>query len=361
MQVNTSIGERFCALTIGIALLLLTQLMMPGRAEAGTCTYASANNVVQARAQLVGAITVGRDVPVGTEIYRATFNTSTSVLMNCQPGTYHAERRYASLPFGASGYVDPQYGVVYKTSIPGIGAVIWYSNHGLPFKEEPTTWTIGTNYNFLPGVIAMDLSLIKIGDIAPGTLTGASLPTFEYVFVGDTTVPVSTGQYVGSLNVVSSTCLTPDINIDLGDHGLSELTGTVGSATSWVDVPIKLDHCPAFFGRYKRQLTTDGSSATTATTTNDIGYQINPTTSVIDASRGVMAVRAGGATGVGIQMADANDNPIRYGTRVSSGLSLNQTDGTSYTIHLKARYYETATATGPGIANGSATVTLSYL
>lgn len=128
-------------------------------------------------------------------------------------------------------------------------------------------------------------------------------------------------------------------------------------------MPVALNNCPAFFGAFRGAITND-SGVTRRSTANQISYRVDPVTSVVNPAQGVMALQPDGvnptAQGIGIQLADAGNNPVGYGATRASGLALNQVDGSSYTIPLKARYYQTEATTVAGQANGAATVTLIY-
>lgn len=348
------------AVWLGSALLGLLSLLSP-IAYAGTCAYtAETPTFIRAVTSITGSITVGRDVPVGTEIYQATFNTNRPANIHCQPGTYTRARRYTNNPYGLSDYVHPTYGRrVYLTSVPGIGAVVWWAGNALP-TTATDTFNIPTT---LLAATAFDISLIKIGDVGAGTIRGSDLPTFEYVELGDNTIRMLLGSFTGSLNIVSRTCSTPDVTVDLGTHQMNVLSG-VGSGTNWVNVPIRLNSCPGFYDAHRRNLTNDDGVSMLNRTANQIRYRINPVTSIVNPTQGVMALQPDGvnqtATGIGIQMADGNSNPITYGSNRASGLALTATNNASYTLNLRARYYQTGTTPTSGQANGAATVTLIY-
>lgn len=342
------------------ALLGLLYLLSP-TARAGTCAYtAETPTFVQAVTSITGSITVGRDVPVGTEIYRATFNTNRPANIHCQPGTYTRTRRYTQNPHRLSDYVHPSYGRrVYLTSVPGIGVAVWWAGNALP-TTATDTYSIPTT---LIATTAYDISLIKIGDVSAGTIRGSDLPTFEYVEIGDNTIRMLLGSFTGSLNIVSRTCSTPDVTVNLGTHQMSALSG-IGTGTNWVNVPIRLNNCPAFHDAYRRNLTNDDGVSMPNRTANQIRYRVNPVTSIVNPAQGVMALQPDGtnqtATGIGIQMADAGNTPIAYGTNRASGLALTATNDASYILNLRARYYQTGTTPTSGQANGAATVTLIY-
>jgi type 1 fimbria pilin len=339
---------------------LLALVALP--AHAGVCTYLPGTpTFFTAVSNIVGSVTVGRDVPVGAVIYQATFHGTSPEGVTCTAGTYTSTRRYVSLPHPLSSYVDPKYGNrVYETSVPGIGAVVWYSGNAFPYTFGPYTTTNTTNVGT---AAAFDISLIKIGPVGAGTIRGSDLPTFEYVQFGDNTLRMELGSFSGAINIVSRTCTTPDVTVNMGTHYTKELTGIGSSTDKWIDVPISLNNCPAFFGAFRGAIT-DNNGVAERSTPNQISNRVDPVTSVVNPAQGVMALQPDGvnptAQGIGIQLVDAGDNPVSYGNMRASGLALNQVDGSSYTISLKARYYQTEATTAAGQANGAATVTLIY-
>lgn len=338
-----------------LALLMLLQAVVSLSAYA-SCDYIRGSGAITLRAVLQGSITVGRDVPLGTELYRAQAQSTSEVDVLCTEATPY-NYRYIALPFPKASYVDPIYGNnVYLTNVPGVGVVGWAgSNQPMPanFNSPPVNTPQPILYhNFY-------FSLIKIGDVSPGTVTAASLPVNQYV-VGNNNLVVHNGGAIGSLNIVASTCTTPDVNVSMGDdHQLGELSG-VGSVTSpAVDASFQLLNCPAFFGRTSVGVF-NGTITSGLLGANTISFRIDPTTSVVDAANGVFALKSGGATGIGIQLLNGSGAPAVLQTPLPSGLTLQPTS-TSYTVPLSARYYQTGAVTTPGAADSSVTVTLTYL
>ena len=330
-------------------------------ARAANCSYTpttptAATFVVN----LGGAITVGRDVPLGTQIYQAAFSAGARPTLSCSPGSYTRVHGYITPPGIPSGFVDGARGSIYLTSVPGIGYAASFLGNGLPYAEQ-YMFPGNTNYS---ATSVLDISFFKIGDVAPGTIRAIDLPEVEQVMTGDGSIRANLWRFVGRLDIVASTCVTPDVIVDLGDHQLAELSG-VDTATNWVDVPVRLQDCPAYFGSYRRDVTDDSGFRTANANANQLRYFVDATTTVIDASRSIMALRHAGApdtaTGIGIQVALANESPVGFGRLRASGLSLTDVSGTSYTIPLKARYIQTSPDVAPGVADGQATVTLIYL
>nr|WP_199044288.1 fimbrial protein [Dyella sp. ASV24] len=353
-----------------LCLLLLLTTFGLAPAWAGTCKLNSPTVPINGTVPLSGNITVGRDVPIGTELYRTTFWSNVTMVLGCDEGNYTFQKRLATTPYPKANWTAPRGAVAYQTNIPGIGVHIWSNSDGLPALNAgsysylvPTVLTLYLASGSINALTSFDVSIVKIADtVGTGTLNGSSLPTVQFGISGTTFTPTLNAQITGSLNIVSRTCTTPDVTVDLGTHYSSELTG-VGSTTAWKTVPIALNNCPAFYNLNSIRTDTRSSPAVVTTgtlATNAIQYAVNPTTSVTLANQGVMALQSGGATGIGIQMADSRGNPLAYGQTQASGLALTTVDGANYTLNLQARYYQTSASPTLGAANGAATITLVY-
>ena len=330
-------------------------------ARAANCAYTPTTPTeLTFVANLGGSITVGRDVALGSQIYQAAFSGGARPTLSCPAGAYTLTRSYITPPGVPSGFVDGARGQIYLTSVPGIGYAASYLGNGLPYATQQL-FSRDTIYS---ATTVLDISFFKIGDVAPGTIRAVDLPEVEQVMTGDASVRANLWRFVGTLDIVASTCTTPDVTVDLGDHQLTELNG-VDTATNWIDVPVRLQDCPGYFGSYRRDVTDDSGFRTAAANANQLRYLVDSTTAIIDAGRSIMALRNAGApgtaTGMGIQVALANETPVVFGRLRASGLSLTDVSGTSYTIPLKARYIQTSPDVAPGVADGQATVTLIYL
>ena len=350
--------SRFSAISMWFAVVLFGLLgFLPTHAWA-SCSFVSGFFTVPLTASFTGSITVGRDVPIGTELYRSQAISSTKSTINCDALSVF-NYFYTATPLPASGYTSPAYGnqPIYRTNVAGIGVVAWAGSPSQAFPANFNSVEAGRNYSW--GVHSFYYSLVKTANVVgAGTITASSLPVVQYR-IGSNNLTVEQGRAAGSVNVVARTCTTPDVNVPMGTRLTSELNG-VGSFTSSVDVPIALNNCPAFFGTHDT-LNSDGTVTNSVRSSNSISYQLDPTTSVVNQSQGIFALRSGGATGMGIQILNSAGVPVALSSRLSSGLSLTQTDGMNYTISLLARYYQTQATITPGAANSSLTVTLTYL
>lgn len=342
-------------------VLLAAMLLASAPVWAQNCRLVDGDMPLVNIANLNGSITVGPDVPVGTEIFRATYYSGPVNQTVCSAGRRDRTRQYTSLPHRPSGYVHPSWGTVYETNVPGVGVVMWFSGRPLPYtlvdEVSSAPWILTMNH-------AYDVSLIKTGPISPGTVTGASLPQLEYRMDGvNRNVLIWSGRVQGSLNIVSRTCSTSDVPVDLGVHQMSEIPA-VGTGTGWVNVPVVLRNCPAFFGRFRGHLTTGTVQTANGRVDNSIRYRVDPVTAVADRARSVMALQDDGvnltATGIGIQIGTQAQDSVGFNAMRDSGIALTEVNNAQYTIMLRARYYRLAAAASSGQANGAATITLEY-
>ncbi len=271
-----------------------------------------------------------------------------------------------SQPYPLSSYVDPSGSPVYQTAIPGIGVRLNGATTPVPGNGYVTNYPFALNsVGFLNGS-NFRLDLIKISNtVGAGTITAAGLPTFQTSEVsvdGGNSTRFLLATVIGQVNIISSTCTTPNVSVNLGTHFTTELKGIGTTTATWVPVDIQLNNCPAFFGYTYTSVNADTAQTITGQlASNSIQYSINPSNGVANATNGVINLSSGGATGIGIQLTDTGSNPIQFNTATPSGLTLNQTSSANYTINLQARYYQTGTSVTAGAANATATVTLTYL
>ncbi|MDX8124768.1 fimbrial protein [Janthinobacterium sp. TB1-E2] len=364
----------------GLAVALLWAVA--DSAFAVNCTYS--NGIQPAIGYMplqVSAITVGRDVPVGTEVYRQTFKMASgqAVTPDC---LYAPFQMFTELTvdasFGLAAWPSGTYAnKVYKTSIPGLGVVMNSRGGVLPRRTstQPSTCTPGHRC-LIPfeGPSNFELILIKLGDVTPGVLTNSSLPTVSlYGNFGDARVLGFQIGITGSLQIVSRTCSTPDVSVPMGTYAPKDFSG-INSATGWKDFSIRLNDCPAFHGTVNKTAaswesqsgSSPGGTGTPGTReVNSLRYRIDPVRMAINAGNGVLSLDSGAAgrppaaTGIGLQIATQASNTVPLASLQSSGLTLSSTER-SYVIALRARYLQTGSKVTPGPANASATFTMSY-
>ncbi|QNP47707.1 fimbrial protein [Diaphorobacter aerolatus] len=95
------------------------------------------------------------------------------------------------------------------------------------------------------------------------------------------------------------TCTTPDVTVNLPDVRASQFSG-VGRTAARKDFELKFENCPLGFG--------------------GINYSFSPTTSVLDAANGVVALSgASTASGVGVQFMHSQNEPLQFGKAYQLG------------------------------------------
>lgn len=364
----------------GLAAALLWAAAGP--AFAVTCTYMNGIQPAVGNMPLqVSALTVGRDVPVGTEVYRQTFNMAggQAVKAECLYAPYQQFTEFlVEAGFGLAAWTSGTYaGKVYKTNIAGLG-VAFSSTGGLLPRQTGKVWTTcEAGFRCLvpfDGPANFELILIKLGDVAPGVLRGDSLPTVSLFGNFDDARVLGFKMGVsGSLQIVSRTCSTPDVAVSMGTHRPKAFTG-VNSATGWTDFSISLNNCPAFHGTVNKTPASwvsqsgsppRGTGDSGSRDNNSLQYRIDPAGAAINPANGVLGLdpspagRPPAASGIGVQVATTAGTPLPLAAKRSSGLTLSASDR-SYTIPLRARYLQTSSRVTAGPANTSATFTISY-
>ncbi|HEY1140107.1 MAG TPA: fimbrial protein [Lysobacter sp.] len=325
-----------------LCLVAAAAMLTPGFARAG-CTVETP--LIAGPMPLSGIYTVPRDLPVGTVIASLLLPDPAPVgteLINCIDVTGVQEVVTTSTPHGPR---EPTY-KTFPTNIPGIG-VRFYNPSGSAGNGYPVSAPY--NVSTARGVILTvshpyGLQFVKVAAVTgSGTVQATDVPSWQF----DANMNVGFYKLLswtpsGSIEFIDGSCITPDVEVDLGRHHMSEFTGS-GYTTTAVDFDIKLNSCPAGM--------------------NSITYRIDPATTVQIAAQSVVALDATStATGVGIQLLDGAGaaHPLGAGTdRIFSGY--NATTGGSFTIPLKARYYQTGPSVAPGKANTTMMFTMTYL
>ncbi|MBC3467500.1 type 1 fimbrial protein [Pseudomonas sp. RW10S2] len=317
------------------------------------------------------AITVTRDIANGTLLTQWIVSVANPSFFQCKtnlvaaPGWYYGTA-FQPLSMTKSGLtVTGPTGVAYtvwNTNVPGIGIAIgvrayanqiaWLSWGDLgtassflasPWQGNATNITSHSTINNNGGQVQM--ALVKTGTIRAGTVTGGVMLEAALISAPAKFGPYDIAQNGRKSFLVSSTtinvaaCRTADVDVDLGSHKQSEFTG-VGSTTPAVAFNVDISACPAGL--------------------NAIQYQFTPPTGVLDGSNGVIALSAdSSAAGIGVQLKDGNGSPLKYNTPLTL-TNYNKTTGGTYSIPLRASYYQISSPVQPGTANSLLTFTMSY-
>lgn len=180
-------------------------------------------------------ITVGNELPLGTIVYKqeikSTKDYAKAPYGMCDGTGPYTDRQYLYLtatPMALSSWQGGTYsGKIFNTNVPGIGVAIASGPTGI--NTTPFQWYSETR-NSIGSIQVWRVTtvyLIKTGNIVPGTVTGASLPTVQYrndyTQANGSKVLFSwkpyTFKFSGSLKIVSQTCKTSDFLVDHGIMG----------------------------------------------------------------------------------------------------------------------------------------------
>lgn len=284
---------------------------------------------------LSGTVVVPRDYPLNVPLPGATFTWTppdvNQYYMSCPAGAMGT--RYWTLPITPYGALG---GGVYATNVAGIGVMVM--NKTTPFPTSASYSSSGA-YDYYWGTQNLIYAFVRTGTASSGAVTGGQVPTVQYSF--DPSLVVYNASAVGSVSFVAAACQTPDVMVPLGTHKSSEFSG-IGSFTSSTSFNVSLNSCPGGM--------------------NSIQYRIDPSTAVLNSAQSVVALDASSptpATGVGVQLLDNGGSAFPLMSwQTFSGYS--PTTSGSYSIPLKARYYQTGSTVGPGNANSSMTFTMLY-
>lgn len=382
MKVSFSLGS-----IIGTLLLCV---MAPSAQAATICTVIGSGPLDLTMALQGGTINVPRDMPVGSRIYLQTLTPAApGVMYECnRKDTPDVIPSYIvdQLPgLDVKNFGGPsQYaGMIYDTNIKGIG-VAWFAAQsdvkgvGKTEIKGPKIDDVGASgcsADKAPAgscrtgalrLIAPTMSLFKTGPVADGAvIDGASLGRLSFrIRVADSDVlRLVSVNLSGQIKLVSSTCNTGDVNVDMGKQKISTLTGK-GSAMPVVKFVVTLTNCPAFVGFNSNSGVDSPTSSENGVISpgtrkaNTLMIQVDPVRSPIDAATGVLSLEtgAGMATGVGVQLLDENGNPRALSTPVLVSQALVD----PIKITFGARYLQTATTVTAGKANAVATYTITY-
>lgn len=364
----------------GLAVVLLWAAT--GSAFAVTCNYSNGiQPAVGSMPLQVSALTAGRDVPVGTVLYRQTFNMASGQAVQLQcfyPPYQQFTELTVDTSYGLANWTSGTYAnKVYQTSIAGLG-VAFDSVGGLLPRQSTKSWTAcSPNIPCVApfnGPSNFELILIKLGEVTPGVLSGNSLPIISlYGNMGNARMLGFKMGLSGSIQIVSRTCSTPDVSVLMGTHKTQAFTG-VGTGTGWTDFSIRLNNCPAFHGTVSKTPVAwvsqsgnspNGAAGSVSRDSNSLKYRIDPVRTANSPGNGVLVLDPSGnpfrpaASGIGVQVATMTGTSVPLATLQSSGLILSASES-SYIIPLRARYLQTGASVTTGPANASATFTISY-
>lgn len=365
-----------------LALIMCWLILVFNRQAMASCTInvPTATNPMPLQ---LGNITVGADLADGTVLYTQTYNLNFNpgggnyIAVTCStPGQVMANYTLTQNPLPLSSWGSGQYtGKVYETGVPGIGVYIHQGVNGAAIipASKPAASSDASNCATGKCVVTgnfkrWDVFFVKTGPVSSGTIIGANLPCVGVNYTNDINSSDNQVENIcmtGTVNIVASTCKTPDVTVPMGKYDVSTFSGE-GSATKWVNASIKLTDCPVYYGRGSRgSWYADGSGTDNSGTPvkNSISVKLMPANPVINSSQGIFDLSkiAGSASGVGIQLAygtESSPELVNFGAQKTFEMD-NGSNGISE-IPLIARYIQTSANVTPGIANSAVTFMISY-
>ncbi|WP_349973419.1 fimbrial protein [Pseudomonas caspiana] len=285
-----------------------------------TCSFLGSDNNSTFTVTVPATLAVPKNTPNGTELFRSspvTLSNVPGVTCSGDGWGYYNSR-------GATAESDPS-----PIGTTGLGWRYIYQGYELRGHPSAGTFSGGAGIN---GTTAA-LQIVKIGTVTSGSISGGVIGTFR---VGSNNLDVSRMSLSNAINITEVSCQTPSVNVALGKHRSSEF-GAVGSSIGQTAFNIQLNNCPGGLG--------------------GISYRLDPVNTAFNAGQGILALDAGGATGVGIQITNASNGAIGLGE--VHGFRTAPPAG-NYSIPLRAAYYKTANTVTGGPANASLQFTITY-
>lgn len=293
-------------------------------------------------------ITIQRDLPVGSAI-GSPIQTSNITAFNCSnspsPSITYSE-------FGVKAYTNYVTTInsrrIYSTSIPGIGyAVFGGFCSSINYVDGSGTGDGNANNKVI-------CALNGLSNDTYGAL-GIQL----YKTANITGTGTSTRQQVGSLviRLNQSAWQNPESAVYLQPFTVTSLACTVNTTSLNIAMGSIDKKLFSGVGTYPGNSNTKNVNLVlNCNSGTNVNLLVQGTT--IDASRGVLKLTSAtnAASGVGIQILN-DTTPLPLNQTVA--IKTNTSSGT-YTIPLKARYYQTESTITAGTANATATFTLTY-
>lgn len=319
-----------CGLSGALATLAL---LLSSPCAQAACSYMYGTSQTTYQLNLPSTLNVGMNVPVGGVVYEAT--RSLTILNGaarwgrCAVGDAMGITNNVGASGSGNQYPIGNTGLAWTWEYTGVTSVGSTSYN--PFGPYPyfTIPSRATEYHFEQPSI---FRIIKISNTVSGIIPSGIIGTLT---AGGLT-PIVWRNGTGTINITQPTCSTPSKQVPLGDHPIGEFKG-LGSSTKAQRFTIDLNNCPAGMA--------------------GISYRLDAVGTVLNAVSGILALNAGGAGGVGLQILRDDGTALALSSTIS--YLRNPAQG-SYSIPLQARYYQTAQKITAGAANASVQFTISY-
>lgn len=243
----------------------------------------------------------GNDLQVGATIYRNTIKNSSLVGVHCEDAfSLDGYMTVNSTPSGGGVSMETDGGrrYVYPTNVPGVGVAIWSGSQSFSETRSKYANFSLSNAGDLGRNLLLDISLIKTGPIASGSVVNASsFPHLTWdiatggVNIGYAGLPIHLIDiaFTGSINFVTQTCTPQNVTVNMGPVGNSFFKGKGSTAGTWRDASIQMTGCPTFSGYYGKSnpQSSDGSGTASGGTrvANLFTLSVTPAHGLIDSAR----------------------------------------------------------------------------
>lgn len=376
---------------IGVSVVFVLKLMVliviflfAARSEAAvSCNYlGEAKSFNGNMALQISNIAVPRDAPNGTILHQQTFvQNASGVGLECTapPGKVYNVYQVEGLS-ARSGYYEGGSYKVYESGVKGIGVAWRLSNDpnsaiGSDLVVDEEVWPgctrqvdgqiapEGKCLIHLKSLTSVAVVLIKTGPVGEGVINGGRLGRLKYSrFIdGSEKFAISEVGVTGNINVVSRTCKTSDVIVQMGSYKTSDFNGP-GSLGKAVGFDISLSDCPGFPGTYGGWSASSELGVVTPVSLgpNTISIRVDPVNTPFDAAKGVLSLTEGvdSATGVGVQLLISSTRALPLSRNLLIGRPA--ADVSTFTVTLFAQYLQTANTVIAGKANAVATYTIIY-
>lgn len=346
------------AKVVYFAIGVVTAFWSMNAQAAATCSGGGISSTIN----MPATISVPRDAAAGTNLTGWIMGPQQTSAFRCN--TSHTNSSGAGVLYVGSGtdtgmrIADPGgtpgSARVYTTNIQGIGLAVsvrlyantcgwttWSTFIGADAIMYPYIASYSCNGTIQPNGGQIAFAYVKLnGSIQDGGYITSErvvnmVPQHKEVQLGGTWSP---NYYQnGSTLVVSQTCSTPNVNVDMGKVQTKLFTG-IGAKVAPRVFNISLLNCPSGI--------------------RSVTYQVDPATPVLDSTNSVVALLPSTASGVGLQLRDNSGKPLQLRQPIAfSGYSASCGN---FSIPLLAMYYQTGSVVTPGPANTLLLFTMTY-
>ncbi len=307
-----------------VSIMAATVLTYSSDSVAAPCYLQGKIRVINFGSNLAGGLSVGRDAPVGTVIYKDIVHTSDYQTLICDS-------------WGYGGFsVNPSLGSSQEGNVFPLGQT------GLSFRiMEPNDRYLRAPSFIQPGnkpqvVGNYTLEIIKSGELGKNNKVPAgSLGNEAY----DRNT-IAEFNLLKPIVLSQTSCQSPSIHVSMGDdYQLTEFN-KAGSTPRMINFNVGLTKCEQGI--------------------NSVTYSLDATSQVLDRQKGIVALDSSStAKGIGLQLIGKTGQPLALGTTYKFA-GFNST--TNFKIPLSATYYRLAGSTlEAGSANALVIFTVNYL